>query len=627
MIKILQSMLVLSIFAAPLSGQNFRRVMVEEFTQASCPPCAVQNPPFNATLDANAQFVTAIKYQTSWPGVDPMNAQTAPEVATRVSFYGVGGVPAGFANGTQLASVGGYSAAQIQTQYNSLTPVKIDVQHRITPALDSIYITVEVGADAAVSGDLRLMVGVTEREILFVNAPGTNGEKEFYDVMRKMLPGAGGTTTGSFAAGEKKTYEFSWALRNIYNLNEIKVVAWLQDFTTKAIWQSNLSEPQHVADGIGMDIDLRPSATTKFLCSSQNTYLPQIEFVNSGADTLRSAQMEFRVGAFPAWTAFNWTGAVAPGEKAVIEMPQINIGSTTSYRFRILGTNLGTQTNTVDPAILYTYLRMGTVFNPPVLANFQTGGVVPNGWVSQNLTNGWTLATNAGGFGQSSQSASIKFYDLANGTVDLFMPRVNLSSYTDAVLRFDHAYAYYVGNGATLTDTFQIDVSTDCAQTWTTIFKAGGVELATAPPASAAFVPTASQWLANELSLGAYNGTSEVTIRFRGISGYGNNFYIDNINVSGQIVSTTDIDGLEGLSVWPNPTSDQLNIQFDLEEGQPMVLSVYNMLGQMIEQQPLGTVPAGTYFKTLQTASWQPGQYVMVLQGKNGLATMRVQKN
>src|SRR5689334_7819656 len=86
-----------------------RLVMVEEFTNASCPPCAAQNPGFNALLDANPTKVVALKYQTNWPGVDPMNAQTQSlGVGTRVTYYGVTGVPHGVVDGVAIPNTCGY---------------------------------------------------------------------------------------------------------------------------------------------------------------------------------------------------------------------------------------------------------------------------------------------------------------------------------------------------------------------------------------------------------------------------------------------------------------------------------------------------------------------------------------
>ena len=82
------TILMLVVFASVYSyGQSQRLVLAEEFTQASCGPCAAANPTFNALLQANPTKITAIKYQTNWPGVDPMNTQTQTWVGPRVSRY------------------------------------------------------------------------------------------------------------------------------------------------------------------------------------------------------------------------------------------------------------------------------------------------------------------------------------------------------------------------------------------------------------------------------------------------------------------------------------------------------------------------------------------------------------
>ena len=75
-----------------LSAQSQRLVLTEEFTQASCGPCASQNPSFNALLHANEDKIMSIKYQTSFPGVDPMNVDNSGEVQNRVNLYYLDGL-------------------------------------------------------------------------------------------------------------------------------------------------------------------------------------------------------------------------------------------------------------------------------------------------------------------------------------------------------------------------------------------------------------------------------------------------------------------------------------------------------------------------------------------------------
>ena len=68
-----------------VNAQSQRLTLLEEFTQASCGPCASQNPALNTLLSGNESKAVSIKYQTNWPGVDPMNTQTQTWVAPRVS--------------------------------------------------------------------------------------------------------------------------------------------------------------------------------------------------------------------------------------------------------------------------------------------------------------------------------------------------------------------------------------------------------------------------------------------------------------------------------------------------------------------------------------------------------------
>ena len=60
------------------NGQAKKLIMFEHFTQASCGPCAAQNPAFQAVYIKNKHNVNHVAYHTSWPGVDPMNAANAP---------------------------------------------------------------------------------------------------------------------------------------------------------------------------------------------------------------------------------------------------------------------------------------------------------------------------------------------------------------------------------------------------------------------------------------------------------------------------------------------------------------------------------------------------------------------
>ncbi len=604
-------------FVLPVMGQHKRRVLIEEFTNASCGPCAAQNPAFNATISANEEYLTPIKYQTSWPGFDPMNQQTQAEVQPRVTYYGVTGVPNGRQNGTlEIFPMTTYSAAMIQAAYNTLTPVTIDLTHSITADYDSVLISLSVTSDAVLTGNLRLRVAVLEEEIVFESAPGSNGEKDFYQIMRKMLPNSGGTITGDFAAGETKTYSFAWPLAYIYDLNQVGVSAWLQNDGTKEVYQSARSLPIGGIPAAGVKI---PSFNT-FACAPG--FAPQIVVTNTAATQLTSADLRWRVGTSP-WQDLILTCDLAPGNSLLVELDTvITQPGTITLEVQVLGSNNGIQTNMVGAL---SKIQYKTLFEAPTVLpfahGFQSGGVPPAGWTVNNVvttagTNGWKLATNAGGSG-TSRSTRCNLYDIGKGgKAYLTTPKLDLSAANGVTtLTFDHAYTYYTNADF---DSLRVELSNDCGDTWTTIFHDGKVGLATAPVTTAAFTPTASQWRDNSIDISAFNGSAELLIRFVGESGFGNNLFVDNINITA-LVGVKELE-LNTFSIRPNPTSDVAQIVFGLEKPESIQLSVFDAQGALVQSRNLGDLPSGEHVVNLSANNLPSGTYRIVLQGKEGVA-------
>jgi hypothetical protein len=59
-----------------------------------------------------------------------------------------------------------------------------------------------------------------------------------------MIPNASGTLLINKALNGKDTIPLNWTLDNIKNINEIRVVAFVQNTTTKEVYQAQLFTPQ-----------------------------------------------------------------------------------------------------------------------------------------------------------------------------------------------------------------------------------------------------------------------------------------------------------------------------------------------------------------------------------------------
>ena len=165
----------------------------------------------------------------------------------------------------------------------------------------------------------------------------------------------------------------------------------------------------------------------------------------------------------------------------------------------------------------------------PIFEGFEQLSFTPGCWTRASVagSSAWTQCTSASGYGIGSRSAVAAFYSqTAGNTYDLITLPFDITGLAAPVLQFDYAYAAFNGE----LDEMDVYISTDYGLTYTLLLAMpGGTNgiLNTAGTLAATFTPTMSQWGTQRLTLPA--GTNRV--RFRAVSAYGNNLYLDNVRV------------------------------------------------------------------------------------------------
>ncbi len=150
-------------------------------------------------------------------------------------------------------------------------------------------------------------------------------------------------------------------------------------------------------------------------------------------------------------------------------------------------------------------------------------------------------------------------------------------------------------------------VSTDCGANLTSVYLKGGNVLSTAPNSQEYFTPTSDQWRNEAIDLSAYSGQSSVLVAFRNRGRWGNNIYVDNINLSSP-VATSAIAQAPQLTLWPNPVAMGSTINLSVPvQGRALLTDVggkrildLSVNGSVI-QLPTA-VAAGTYVLTIITS-------------------------
>jgi hypothetical protein len=306
-------------------AQADRRVMVEEATNASCGPCATQNPAFDALLQQNANKVAVLKYHASWPGYDPMYNHNKGENDNRIGYYGINSVPRAVVGGVFNGNPSSVSQSMLNQYASAPSPFdEIDIYQQLSDNQDSLFVFMRIRAAQSISEvGLRGMCAVVEKHINFASPPGTNGEKNFMDVMKKMLPNATGTQLQTnWQAGEYNIIAQVWELENVYNINQLGVVGFVQNTNSKAIHQSGISstepfEALFPTDAAAVGI----SNVTAKHCSGY--LLPQLAVASYGTNDISSLEIRYNVNDGPE-QSYSWTGSVGYLKIRQIMLPQIN---------------------------------------------------------------------------------------------------------------------------------------------------------------------------------------------------------------------------------------------------------------------------------------------------------------
>lgn len=311
--------------------------MLEHFTQASCGPCASVNPTIHNILVNNPNLMTSINFHTSWPGTDPMYSHNPVDPTARVNYYGVNAVPHSVIDGnvySGLPSGWTNNMTLINNRAAVPSPFTLSVNQRLSSANDTLFVTMLVECTMPVTTQITAFMGVIEKWIHYNSAPGSNGEKDFYNVLKKMLPTKSGISLPTpMQPGDYAIIESYWVLANVYNLDQLSVVAYLQNPTSKEVYQAaNLSvEPIEAV----YNNDAEETAVIDMLDHyCYNSFIPKIDIRNNGNNDLTQLDIKYQVNNEEIHT-FNWTGNLAFLEKSQIVLPELSFEKQDTNVFKV----------------------------------------------------------------------------------------------------------------------------------------------------------------------------------------------------------------------------------------------------------------------------------------------------
>jgi len=259
---------------------------------------------------------------------------------------------------------------------------------------------------------------------------------------------------------------------------------------------------------------------------------PTVDFISDKQATCPGNPIKFFDQSTLYPTSWSWTFQGGTPATSSVKNPTVTWAAAGTYSVALTANNIN------GPGSI-TKIGYITITNPgslPLVEGFEGAAWPPANWVDDNKfldSVKFTRSTAAGGYGLSSASLMFdNYYKDAAGIRDGFqMPKLDMSAVSQATLNFDVAFARY---DATYSDSMEVQLSTNCGLTWTSIYYKGGTALSTAPDYTAAlFVPTSTQWRTESVVITPQaSGKPNVLMSFVNHGHYGNGIYIDNVNIS-----------------------------------------------------------------------------------------------
>ncbi|WP_108807637.1 M43 family zinc metalloprotease [Aquimarina spinulae] len=306
--------------------------------------------------------------------------------------------------------------------------------------------------------------------------------------------------------------DYNTSCQNMFTKGQVSAMTyWLED-STEALYSRRL---------LWQDSNLSSVGILK--------RTPIADFASDYTAVCNGASITFEDLSLGLPTSWQWQFEGGSPSTSAEKNPVIRYDNSGIYKVRLIASNDSGQ-NTEEKTS-YIYINQKT--SSGLSENFQ-GQFPPTEWdiINPDKGFGWEKRSDAG----NGDSSSIIMNNSDNAIVGeedfLRLPYYDFSSAKNSQMYFDLAYTKFDDASP---DKLKVQVSKDCGNSWTDVYSKTHTELETKSVTtglSNGWTPKQeSDWRKEVIDLSAYDGESEVTIRFMNISGYGTRIWIDNINI------------------------------------------------------------------------------------------------
>ena len=577
-----------------------KKVVIEEFTGLHCTFCPDGHKTANALVTANPGNVFTVNihsggYATPATGEPDMRTTEGDAID---DASGLGGYPAASVNRYRTPRVepGNRAswAASVNSQLAESAAANAYVKSYFDRTTNELTTEVEVyyTANSATSTN-KLTVMLLQDDILGPQTGGTQFYPENFvgddyihnHVLRDVISGGGAwgevidTTTQGTYYYKKYITTLPASIKNVpLKFFNLQVLAFVSEGDDNNIMAAHQTDVEYDQTGL-VDLSMI-SKTTEPSSICTDPFTPSIEVTNTSTETVTSFDISATIEGVNVNKSFS--GSIAPNGKTTISFDD-EIAPRGNYSVNIIGfTNINAGVLT-DIDVKNDFVKLSglglqkkafsyTKFSMDGTMDLNSGRMV-----DQNT--GYVLVESGGHTRGAIRFSIHESWGLTGLPGELVFGEADFSDITDP--QVSYYYAYSDGNEAGSAPSITVSISEDCGANFTEVNSFDCIE--TGQPAAAGqwYLPTSGEYKKVTVDLSAYAG-KQVIVNIAGIPGAGGNaLYIDEVEIgsSAKIATINSIE-LEGVSIFPNPANEVINIV--IEEGTAGTITLRDINGRLI---------------------------------------------